>query len=187
LPFFHRCRRRQQPRTVAEGGNRRSGRKPSPLFPDIPEATGEDAPAMKQLFTAASLAVLMAVPAVAQDTAAPEGQAQSAPVIEIVERQKAISFSGDVSAKELLDGNVMHSANENIGDINDILIDREGKIAAVIVGVGGLLGMGEKNVALPYDQLTFGRDDNNELVIGTSATKESLQAAPEYSKREDRS
>jgi hypothetical protein len=50
-----------------------------------------------------------------------------------------------------------------------------------------LLGMGEKNVALPYDQLTFGRDDNNELVIGTSATKESLQAAPEYSKREDRS
>jgi sporulation protein YlmC with PRC-barrel domain len=142
---------------------------------------------MKQLFTAASLAVLMAIPAVAQDAAAPEGQAQSAPVMEVVERQKAISFSGDVSAKGLLDGNVMHSANENIGDINDILIDREGKIAAVIVGVGGLLGMGEKNVALPYDQLTLGRDDNNELVIGTNATKESLQAAPEYGKREDRS
>jgi sporulation protein YlmC with PRC-barrel domain len=155
-------------------------------FPDIPEATEEDAPVMK-LFTAASLAVLMAIPAVAQDTATPGGKVQNAPVIEVVEKQKALSFSGDVSAKELLDGNVMHSANENLGDINDILIDREGKIAAVIVGVGGVLGVGEKNVALPYDQLSFGRDDNNELVIGTTATKESLQAAPEYSKLGDHS
>ncbi len=140
-----------------------------------------------KLFTAASLAVLMAIPAGAQDTATPGGKVQNAPVIEVVEKQKAISLSGDVSAKELLDGNVMHSVNENLGDINDILIDREGKIAAVIVGVGGVLGMGEKNVALPYDQLSFGRDDNNELVIGTTATKESLQAAPEYSKLGDHS
>jgi sporulation protein YlmC with PRC-barrel domain len=139
---------------------------------------------MKQLFTAVSLAVLIAIPAVAQDAAAPG--AQRAPAIEAVEKQKAVSFSGDVSAKALLDENVMNSANENIGDINDILIDREGKVAAVIVGVGGFLGMGEKDVALPYDQLTFGKDDNNELVIGTSATKESLESAPEYSKRGDR-
>lgn len=140
-----------------------------------------------KLFIAASLAVLTTFPAIAQDTPAPGGQAQSPPIIVVVEKQKAVSFSGNVSAKELLDENVTHGVHESIGDINDILIDREGKIAAVIVGVGGLLGMGEKNVALPYDQLTFGRDDNNELVVGTSATKESLQAAPEYRGRGDRS
>jgi hypothetical protein len=139
---------------------------------------------MKQLFIAAPLAVLLVIPTVAE--AAGPG-AQHVVAIEVVEKQKAVSFSGDVSAKELLDETVTNGARENIGDINDILIDREGKVAAVIVGVGGFLGMGEKDVALPYDQLTFGKDDNDELVIGTSASKESLQSAPEHRKRGERS
>jgi hypothetical protein len=137
---------------------------------------------MKQLFIAAPLAVLLVIPTVAE--AAGPG-AQHVVAIEVVEKQKAVSFSGDVSAKELLDETVTNGARENIGDINDILIDREGKVAAVIVGVGGFLGMGEKDVALPYE--TFGKDDNDELVIGTSASKESLQSAPEHRKRGERS
>ncbi len=139
---------------------------------------------MTQLFIPILLAVLLVIPTVA-DAAAPG--AQRVVAIEVVEKQKAVSFSGDISAKQLLDENVMNGARENIGDINDILIDREGKVAAVIVGVGGFLGMGEKDVALPYDQLTFGKDDNDELVIGTNATKESLELAPEHRKRGDRS
>jgi hypothetical protein len=137
---------------------------------------------MKQLFIAAPLAVLLVIPTVAE--AAGPG-AQHVVAIEVVEKQKAVSFSGDVSAKELLDETVTNGARENIGDINDILIDREGKVAAVIVGVGGFLGMGEKDVALPYE--TFGKDDNDELVIGTSASKASLQSAPEHRKRGERS
>jgi len=50
----------------------------------------------------------------------------------------------------------------------------------VIVGVGGFLGLGEKDVALPFDQLTIARDADNKLVVTSSATKESLEAAPEY-------
>lgn len=80
-----------------------------------------------------------------------------------------------------------NAANETIGDINDVLIGNDGKIAAVIVGVGGFLGMGEKNVALPFDQLTFAKDEGDDLVVGTGATKESLQSAREYIKPEDRS
>jgi hypothetical protein len=133
---------------------------------------------MKKVFTAASFAVLMAIPASAQDAAAPA--AQSAPAIEVVETRTAVSFSGDISTKELLDAAVVNAANESVGDINDVLIDRDGKVAAVIVGVGGFLGMGEKDVALPYDQLTFAKDGDAKLVVGTSATKESLQTAPEY-------
>jgi hypothetical protein len=67
-----------------------------------------------------------------------------------------------------------------VGDINDILIDSNGKVAGVIVGVGGFLGMGEKDVSLTFDQLTFASDANDPLVVKTDATKESLQAAPEY-------
>ena len=139
---------------------------------------------MKMLVTAASLAALMTVPAIAQDAAQ---RAQEAPAVEAVEKKSAVTFSGDVSAKELLSENIVNATNESIGDINDVLIGQHGKVAAVIVGVGGLLGMGEKDVALPYDQLTFAKDGNNNLIVGTNATKESLEAAPEYSRSGDRS
>ena len=139
---------------------------------------------MKMLVTAASLAGLMTVPAMAQDAVQ---HAQEAPVVEAVEKKSAATFSGDVSAKELLSENVVNAANESIGDINDVLIGHDGRVAAVIVGVGGFLGMGEKDVALPYDQLTFSKDGNNNLIVGTSATKESLETAPEYSRSGDRS
>jgi hypothetical protein len=139
---------------------------------------------MKMLVTAASLAALVTVPAMAQDAVQ---RAQEVPVVEAVEKKSAATFSGDVSAKELLSENVVNAANESIGDINDVLIGHDGKVAAVIVGVGGFLGMGEKDVALPYDQLTFSKDGNNNLIVGTSATKESLEDAPEYSRSGDRS
>jgi sporulation protein YlmC with PRC-barrel domain len=45
--------------------------------------------------------------------------------------------------------------NENIGEINDVLISRSGKVAAVIIGVGGFLGIGEKDVAVPMSMLLF--------------------------------
>jgi hypothetical protein len=126
----------------------------------------------------------MTAPAMAQDAVQ---RVQEAPVVEAVEKKSAAAFSGDVSAKELLSESVVNATNESIGDINDVLIGHGGKIAAVIVGVGGFLGMGEKDVALPYDQLTFSKDGNNNLIVGTSATKESLEDAPEYSRSGDRS
>ena len=139
---------------------------------------------MKKLVTVASLAALMAVPAMAQDAAQ---RAQEAPAVEAVEKKSAVKFSGDVSAKELLSENIVNATNESIGDINDVVIGQDGKVAAVIVGVGGVLGMGEQDVALPYDQLTFSKDGNDNLIVGTSATKESLEAAPEYSRSGGRS
>jgi hypothetical protein len=52
----------------------------------------------------------------------------------------------------------------------------------VIIGVGGFLGMGEKNVSLPYDQLSFSRDANGYLAVTANITKDSLQSAPEWKK-----
>ena len=88
---------------------------------------------------------------------------------------------------DLLNENVVNDANEKVGDINDVLIDSKGKVAAVIVGVGGFLGMGEKDVALTFDQLSFATDNNDPLIVKTNATKESLQAAPQYTKPDKRS
>jgi hypothetical protein len=134
---------------------------------------------MKKLLATAALVALMALPVLAQDAPAPA--VEKAPA----EKSAALDAS-DVSAKALLTESVKNAANETIGDINDVLISGDGKVAAVIVGVGGFLGMGEKNVALPYDQLVFAKDVGDDLVVTTSATKESLETAPEYIKPEDR-
>ena len=134
---------------------------------------------MKKLLATASVVALMALPALAQDAPAPA--VDKAPA----EKSAALDAS-DVSAKALLTESIKNAANETIGDINDVLISGDGKVAAVIVGVGGFLGMGEKNVALPYDQLVFAKDVGDDLVVTTSATKESLETAPEYIKPEDR-
>lgn len=149
---------------------------------------------MKKLFTAVSFAALMAVPAVAQDTNAPDvknappavEQPRTAPAAPS-EKMTNAAYSGQISASELLDETIVNAANESVGDVNDVLIDSSGKVAAVIVGVGGFLGIGEKDVALTFDQLSFASNNDNDLVVMTNATKESLQAAPERKKAKDRS
>ena len=133
---------------------------------------------MKKFATALSLAALLAVPAIAQETTAPKSDPATV--------EKTTNYSGQISASELLNENVLNDANEKVGDINDVVIDSNGKVAAVIVGVGGFLGMGEKDVALTFDQLSFATDNNDPLVVKTNATKEGLQAAPQYTKPDKR-
>jgi hypothetical protein len=117
----------------------------------------------------------------------PAPQAEAPPETMLGEKTaNASSYSGQISATQLLNASIKNAANDTIGDINDISFGGDGKIAEVIVGVGGFLGMGEKNVSLPFDQLTFAPDGKGDLAVTTSATKESLQAAPEW-KPEDRS
>jgi hypothetical protein len=76
---------------------------------------------------------------------------------------------------------------DNIGDINELVLGRDGNVKAVVLGVGGFLGMGEKNVAVSMKDLMFvktgdGPDDYS-LVI--NANKEALNAAPAYKTPDD--
>jgi len=58
-------------------------------------------------------------------------------------------------ASKLVGVNVYGPNDAKVGDINEVIIDRDGKVAAVVIGVGGFLGIGEKNVALPYASLQW--------------------------------
>ena len=51
--------------------------------------------------------------------------------------------------------NVYNDKNENVGSINELLMDKSGNIKAAVLSVGGFLGMGSHYVAVPYDQLKF--------------------------------
>jgi sporulation protein YlmC with PRC-barrel domain len=62
---------------------------------------------------------------------------------------------GEWRGSKLAGVNVYNEANEKIGDINDVIVDRSGKVSNVILGVGGVLGLGEHYVAVPFDKLKW--------------------------------
>ena len=62
---------------------------------------------------------------------------------------------GEWRASKLAGVDVYNEANEKIGNINDVILDRSGKVANVILGVGGVIGLGEHYVAVAFDKLTW--------------------------------
>lgn len=87
---------------------------------------------------------------------------------------------------DALTGNQVKSSvedDEDIGTITDLVIDEDGQINAVVVGVGGFLGMGEKNVAIEWDSLELTKHENGEdYVITVKASQDALEAAEEYNR-----
>lgn len=76
------------------------------------------------------------------------------------------SFNGNWRTSKVVGLNVYNEANESLGSINDLLTDKEGNIKAVVIGVGGFLGVGERLIAVPYDRIKF----SNEPVKMNSAS-----------------
>jgi hypothetical protein len=112
----------------------------------------------------------------AQKTAPADSNATTATNTVNVDASKA------VLATKFIGSSVYTAANENIGDINDMIFDDKGMIKAVIVGVGGFLGMGEKDVALPLEKITITKDENNAMKLTVQATRDELDKAPAFDK-----
>jgi len=65
------------------------------------------------------------------------------------------SYKGTWRASKMVGLNVYNDSNESLGSINDMLTDKSGNIKAVVIGVGGFLGVGEHLVAVPMDKVKF--------------------------------
>ncbi len=65
------------------------------------------------------------------------------------------SFHGDWRASKVVGLNVYNEQNENVGSINDLLMDKQGNVKAAVISVGGFLGMGARLIALPLDKVKF--------------------------------
>ena len=68
------------------------------------------------------------------------------------------SDKGQWQASKLIHMNVYNAQNEKIGDIKELMLDKNGKVNTVAIGVGGFLGMGERDVAVKFDQLKWSND-----------------------------
>jgi|tagenome__1003787_1003787.scaffolds.fasta_scaffold20959684_4 sporulation protein YlmC with PRC-barrel domain len=73
--------------------------------------------------------------------------------------------------------NVYDPSDNKIGEIMDVLVDKDGKATALIVGVGGFLGMGEKDVAVPFNAVQVTNRDNNKWYLVMNTTKDALKSA----------
>lgn len=74
---------------------------------------------------------------------------------------------------------VYDPSDNKIGEIDDALIDKEGRVTAIIIGVGGFLGIGEKDVAVPFSSVRASEKNNKwHLVLNTNP--EALKAAPGF-------
>ena len=88
----------------------------------------------------------------------------------------AASYQGDWRASKLVGLKVYNDNNENVGSINDMLVDKSGNIKAVVIGVGGFLGMGEHLVAVAFDKVKF--SDQPVAYTGASNAPASGTTAP---------
>jgi hypothetical protein len=129
---------------------------------DAPEPGSRDFPSpvrkieelnmkLSTLLAAASIAALsLTTSAIAQNPAqqpaAPAARDAAAP---------AMNFKNAWRSSKLIGLDVYNRADEKLGDINEILLDKEGKVMAVVIGVGGFLGMGEHDIAVSMDKLKF--------------------------------
>jgi sporulation protein YlmC with PRC-barrel domain len=84
-----------------------------------------------------------------------------------------------IPVSEFYKQSVYDTHDNKIGDINDVLLDKSGQVSAVILGVGGLLGIGEKDVAVPFNAIQVTEKSGNRYLV-MDASKEALQAATGY-------
>jgi ribosomal 30S subunit maturation factor RimM len=97
------------------------------------------------------------------------------------DRSAMTPVSGPELTAETLMGTTVYGPNdENIGDVGDIALNAEGQVDAIIVDVGGFLGIGEKPVAVAMDNLQFMKDSGGSMYLYTQFTQEELNNAPEY-------
>ncbi len=156
---------------------------------------------IRTLLASTAIVTLLSAGAFAQETttpvdpnAAPATEAPMAPADSTmtdttVQAPTSILATGytvtdvDNLATEIIGRQVYSSQSddaEHIGDINNLVIGDNGQVAAVVIGVGGFLGIGEKNVAVKYSELEWvvAEDNTERYILPTS--KEALEAAPDF-------
>jgi putative membrane protein len=104
-----------------------------------------------------------------------EQQMQGAATTE-AEQQAVTQPQGEISIEEVLGSTVVNSAGEEVAEIEDIVLDANQKYYAIL-SVGGFLGIGDKKVAIPLDQLQLGED---QVYLMSAQTEEQLEEMPEY-------
>ncbi len=132
---------------------------------------------LKQLVAGAGLTLLVLTPAMGQG-ASTESTAQTPATGDFLQGET----SNQLLASNFIDAEVREPNNQKIGSINDLLIDQNGNVQGAIVGVGGFLGIGEKNVGIPFNKIKVVRTANGKNIdhVEVPYTRQQLTNAPNF-------
>jgi hypothetical protein len=92
----------------------------------------------------------------------------------------SVTVIGARDAHGILGREVRSAANEDMGRIVDVIVDREGTVRAAVIDFGGFLGVGSRKIVVDWNALRFGGVANKSDSITLELTKEQVTAAPEY-------
>ncbi len=113
-------------------------------------------------------------------TADAGSQASDVEQAAVIAKQEA----AHLRAYRLIGSTALGPDGRAVGKVQDFLIDRDRKIVAVVVGVGGFMGLGEKAVALPASRVDITVAFGEERIVAVNATKDELIAAPAFKSKE---
>lgn len=138
---------------------------------------------IRNLLATTAFATLVATGAYAQDTTAPAPS--PAPMEAAPARPEVIPHADGFLAANVIGAKVYNGTAddaEHIGNINDIVMTADGKADKLVIGVGGFLGIGEKNVAVGFDKFDWAEKNGDRWLV-MATTKEQLQALPAFDRR----
>ena len=144
-----------------------------------------------RLVAAVSCALLSVSPSWAADDPAPAATpAPAAPAVEApkpaatppvaVTKPPSVTVIDAFDARGILGRDVRSPANENMGRIADVIVDRAGVVRAAVIDFGGFLGVGSRKIVVDWAALHFWNVANKSESITLDLSREQVRAAPEY-------
>lgn len=139
---------------------------------------------MRTLLATTAVAALLSTAAIAQEATqpAPTAPAVTAPA---AEAPAAVQPATGYLASNLIGETVYDGTGDqaqNIGSVSDLVLSEDGAVQAVVVGVGGFLGIGQKNVALDYKEISWAEKNGDRWIV-VPTSKEALEGLPDFDRR----
>ncbi len=138
---------------------------------------------MKNFVTVALLSTAIVSGAAYAQTAQPADRAAPAATTSPAASSDKMMLKGKWRASKLIGLDVYNEANEKLGDINELIVDKDGKVDAVVIGVGGFLGMGEHDIAVTMDKLKFAEEPVRTSSTATTTRETTTGAATAPARR----
>jgi hypothetical protein len=95
----------------------------------------------------------------------------------------SITVIGTRQGTSILSRQVRSKADENIGRIVDVIVDRSGQVRAAVIDFGGFFGVGNRKIAVDWDALDFATDSDKRDFVKLDLTRDQIKTAPEYKDR----
>lgn len=133
-----------------------------------------------KVLAVASVAALAAGPSFGGDPSVTAQDSTTAPSIQDSTTVPSVTVVGSRQAEGVLGKEVRSNADETLGRIIDVIVDREGRVRAAVIDFGGFLGVGSRKIAVDWNALSFAFAGERRDTVMLELTREQIKAAPEY-------